>query len=264
MELADFDHPRVLSTLFYPREARSGSSRLPNATDGTIAVDEAVSLGYRLFLHEPESPLILHFHGNGEVAADYDGVAPLFHEIGVSLLVVDYRGYGWSTGTPTVSTLLSDAEMVVKAMPEVLQSHGITSKRYFVMGRSLGSAPAIHAMHTFPEKFAGLIVESGFGRATNLFRRLGLPEEVTAKMQDPVGNDVKIRSIKMPVLIIHGEEDTLLPISHSELLYENSASTDKKFLRIPHAGHNNLSAHGKDKYLRAIRQLVVAAATGSD
>ncbi len=255
MKLADFDRPEVLDTLFFPRAARPGSNNPPDIHDGTIPINWEIELGYRLFTHTPDSPVVLHFHGNGEIAADYDGIAPLFHKIGLSLLVVDYRGYGWSTGTPTVSTLLSDAEKVVAAMPEVLQSHGITSSRYFVMGRSLGSAPAIHVAYKFPEKFAGLIIESGFGRATNLFRRLGLPEEVTAKMHDPVGNDIKMQSIEMPVLIIHGEADTLLPISHSELLYKNSASPNKQFLRIPAAGHNDLILVGKKDYMTAIKKL---------
>ena len=78
MELADFDRPEVLSTLFYPRPALPGSCTVPNAHDGTIYIEHDVVLGYRLFLHEPDSPVLLCFHGNGELAADYNDVAPLF------------------------------------------------------------------------------------------------------------------------------------------------------------------------------------------
>ena len=109
MDSNHLDHPLIRTILFYPRPAKPGSSHRPNAVDGTIPVEGDVALGYRLFRHEAGAPVIVLFHGNGEIAHDYDDLAPMYHRAGASLLVVDYRGYGWSNGQPRASALLPDA-----------------------------------------------------------------------------------------------------------------------------------------------------------
>ena len=113
------DSPLVSSILFHPRPAKPGGSNQPGVTDGTIPVEDEVVLGYRLYAHRPGEPAILYFHGNGEIAPDYDNIAHAYHQIGVSLLVVDYRGYRWSTGTPLASTMPTDAQAVHSALPAI-------------------------------------------------------------------------------------------------------------------------------------------------
>ena len=89
-------------------------------------------------------PTLLYFHGNGEIVTDYEGFAPLYHGIGLSLLVVDYRGYGWSTGKPLTTKMIPDAQAVLDALDDILKENGVVPSRpLFIMGRSLGSAPAI-------------------------------------------------------------------------------------------------------------------------
>src|SRR5216117_3421822 len=115
MDPTMLDHPAALAVLFHPRSAQPGRSRLPNVSDGSIPVGGDVSLGYRFYKHRTGEPLIVYFHGNGEIAPDYDHFVGEFHHAGAALMVVDYRGYGWSTGRPLASTLLSDAEKVADA-----------------------------------------------------------------------------------------------------------------------------------------------------
>jgi hypothetical protein len=253
MSLKLFDNVLIRSVLFYPRPSRPGYSSLPNVTDGTIPVERDIELGYRLYAHQPDAPVILYFHGNGEIASDHDMFANKYHEAGASLLVVDYRGYGWSTGKPLVSALLSDAEKVVAAVPDILGGAGLSSDKLYMMGRSLGSASAIHGVHTKPDRFKGLIIESGFSNAPRLLVHLGIPPRVAeAILPDPVGNDRKLGEIVLPLLIIHGERDTLLPIRNAEELYAASNSPDKRFERIPRAGHNDLTFFGMAQYFGAI------------
>ncbi|MBK8027185.1 MAG: alpha/beta fold hydrolase [Chloroflexi bacterium] len=205
------DHPDITANLFYPRPDQPGRSGIPGAVDGTLPVEEGVALGYRFYMHGAGSPIILYFHGNGEIASDYDGIAPFFQEIGASLLVVDYRGYGWSTGFPLASKLLPDAEAVVAALPSMFATAKVSESRLFVMGRSLGSAPAVHAACTFPDRFQGLILESGFADMPSVMRRLGIqPERFSLTEQElaPVGNARKVRSLHLPLLVIHGEPIT--------------------------------------------------------
>lgn len=262
MQLSDLDNPLVLSTLFYPRPDQPGSSRLENVHDGTITVEDDVVLGYRLYAHRPAAPVILYFHGNGEVASDHDYFAENYRKAGASLLVVDYRGYGWSTGSPKVSTLLSDVEPILAQFAELLRENGLSDQQLLVMGRSLGSAPAIHAAHLNPDRFKGIIIESGFSRATRLLARLGLPQIVTDKLPDPVGNDRKLAELDLPLLVIHGENDTLLPVTHGQELYDASPAEHKRILRIRGAGHNDLMLMGLRTYFDAIGELI-AIVTGA-
>lgn len=254
------DNPLVLNAIFWPRKAPAGTSTLPNVCDGTIPVASDVVLGYRFYLLRPDAPVLLHFHGNGEVASDHDFLAPLYHKAGVSLLVVDYRGYGWSTGKPLLSALLTDAERVVDALPDVLAEHGAAGEKMLVMGRSLGSAPAIHVAHTYPELFRGLIVESGFSYALPLLAQLGVPEGVLLNLPDPIGNLQKVKKLALPLLVIHGPRDVVIPFGNGRALYEASPAEDKRFLRIDGAGHNTLLMRGMDAYFEAVTSFVAAVA----
>lgn len=246
------DNPLVLNNLFFPRPSRPGTSNLPNVHDGTIPVAENVALGYRFYDHTPGSPVILYFHGNGETADDYDMFAGDFHRAGAALLVVDYRGYGWSTGKPLVSTLLTDAEAVLPALPGIIGQ----GRSVFVMGRSLGSAPAVHVAHKTPDAFKGLIIESGFAHEPSLFRRLAIPDAILKQVPSVFGNEIKMREVHLPLLVIHGERDTLIPVENGQALYDASPAAHKRIVRIPNAGHNDLLLHGLIDYFGSIRQFL--------
>ena len=132
-----------------------------------------IAVGARFHLSGLTHANILFFHGNGEIAADYDAIGPFYNRIGVNFLAVDYRGYGRSTGSPTVSAMMRDCHAVFKyacgRIDDVPQSGPL-----IVMGRSLGSAPAIELAFTYPDRVRGLVVESGFARVIPLLRLLGI------------------------------------------------------------------------------------------
>ncbi|HSH70072.1 MAG TPA: alpha/beta hydrolase, partial [Deferrisomatales bacterium] len=135
-----FDVRPVLTRLFYPRrEDGQGEAR---GEPWPIPVADGVELGCLWFDGGLQTPTILFFHGNGEVAADYADVGPLLNERGISLLVAEYRGYGRSGGSPTVAAMMADAGRVFEALETRLASRGGPTG-VVVMGRSLGSAPAL-------------------------------------------------------------------------------------------------------------------------
>jgi len=252
MGLSLFDNPLILNSLFFPRPAtmQPDSDRWE---DGFILVEDDVRLGYRFYRQESSAPVVVYFHGNGEIVTDYQTIAPMFHGIGASLLVIDFRGYGWSTGTPKVSTLLSDTEAVHNALHQILpDDHG----NLYVMGRSLGSPCAIHIAHKHPETFKGIIIESGFAYVAHLMMRRGFPVESIAGNLDPVGNVRKMKELNLPLLVIHGENDELIPVSHGQNLYDASPHPQKEILRIPHAGHNTLLMVATHAYFAAIAKLI--------
>ena len=256
MDSSLLDNPLIRSILFHPRAARPVDSPPAGMADGAIPADDGTPLGYRLYNHTAHAPLVLLFHGNGEIAPDYDGIAELYHQIGLSLLVADFRGYGWSGGEPRVSTLLPDAAVVSDALPDVLTEHDLHGVPCVIMGRSLGSACAIHVAHRSPALFQGLIIESGFAHVLPLLARLGLPTEKLADMPDPIGNARKIGEINLPTLIIHGERDSIIPVANGQTLYEASSAEQKDILRVPGAGHNDLLFVGRQAYFAAIDKFV--------
>lgn len=254
-DYAALDVPEVLLRIFHPRpEFLAGTP--PGAYDLAIPVDTGVTVGARFHPAGQAAPVILFFHGNGEIVADYDELAPFYTRLGVSFLPVDYRGYGRSGGRPTVSAMMQDGHAVCRFVRDWLKDRGHTGP-LAVMGRSLGSAPALELAATYPDAVAGLIVESGFAYAAPLLRLLGVEVEALGFTEDRGFRNVdKIRRFANPTLIIHAELDHVIPFADGQALYEASIAPDKTLLKIPGATHNDLLSVGFADYMAAIRGLL--------
>ena len=252
--LAQYDHPEILYRLFFPRRESVEDRERPKAMNHFVAVAQDISIGCRFYPARLDSPNILYFHGNGETAPDYDYIAPVYAERGLNLFVTDYRGYGMSGGSPACSSMIKDAHPVLHGFTAFLSDLGYTGDLY-VMGRSLGSAPAIELAYHYQQRFKGLIVESGFASARNQLMRLGV-SHLFRDVKEPVGfgNDLKIKEIAIPTLIIHGEWDEIIPAEEGRTLYALSGARERFSLFIPHAGHNDLMMHGLDAYMGAIQR----------
>lgn len=122
------DSPTFVSIALPRRRARRGASRV-RAVDDDYEVGGGIKISLRTYPHaeRPESrPLVLMWHGNGEVAADYDDLSSTFHDFGVNLTVVDFRGYGWGTDTgPLLTTVASDASALLPALDAILVRAGL-------------------------------------------------------------------------------------------------------------------------------------------
>jgi len=250
------DRPEVLRVLFYPRREEEPGFVPPSAGSVAFEVEPGLRIGGRLYPADVRWPAILFLHGNGEIAADYDDLAPLYTRLGITLLVADYRGYGTSGGTPTASHLLTDALTIFGQVGRVLEGYGLAPPRLYVMGRSLGSAAAIEVALRAGEQLAGLIVESGFADTFGLLARLGLRVVGADEERDGFGNAVKMSHLRTPTLVIHGLNDVLIPAGDGQELYRRCAATDKRLVLIPGAGHNDLMLVGVANYFKAIRAFV--------
>jgi len=250
------DQPEILRLIFHPRPDYPLAVGAPGGQSLSVEVEPGISIGARLYAARSDAPAILYWHGNGEIAADYDAIAPLYTGLGITLLVADYRGYGMSSGAPSCSNLLSDAVAVFRAADGIFDHHGLTPSLLYVMGRSLGSAAAIEVAAESQAELAGLIVESGFADTFTLLSRLGWRVEGTTEQEDGFGNGDKIAGVTVPTLIIHGEDDVLIPAQDGEKLFHRSGAEDKRLLRIPEAGHNDLMLVGRTLYFDAIQTFV--------
>ena len=253
--VSSLDEPEVLKHLFHPRKERAQTAP-QDAVDFFIPVEEGVQLCARFYPADPEGPHILFFHGNGEIASDYDTIGPTYNNYGISFLVVDYRGYGQSTGLPTASNLLSDSHIAFREVRSWLEGQGRTGL-IIIMGRSLGSAPVLEIACCFQDEIAGLILDSAFARTIPLLKRLGVATNTLGISEmDGFRNFGKIRDIGKPTLIIHGEKDEIIPPEDADILLANSGSMEKQLLLAPCCGHNDILLRCGEAYFQTINRFV--------
>ena len=234
-----FDRPEINSFLFYPR-LDTGSSVPAGAEDLLFPVEPDIRISARFYLSDPNGPHLLFFHGNGEIASDYDDAGFFYQQLGLNLLAMDYRGYGKSQGTPSVGTILTDALTVFDLVYDWVREKGRRGP-LIIMGRSLGSAPAIDIASKRMEKIDGLIIESGFAYSLPLLELVGIPvERLGLHEEDGFRNYQKISQITKPTFILHAQFDQIIPLNESEVLLKNSGAGRKERVVIPGAGHNDI------------------------
>ena len=254
-DVSALDRPEVLERLFHPRK-----DHVPSAPEGAmdyfITADEVLELGARFYLSDPGESHILFFHGNGEIASDYDSIGPIYNRYGINFLVVDYRGYGRSGGKPTASSLLSDAHTVFKEVRRWLENNNRVGL-LIIMGRSLGSVPALEIASCHQDEIDGLILESSFARTLPLLRRLGVATDALGISEaDGFANFGKIREIGKPTLIIHGQKDEIIPPKDADILMANSGTQTKQLMIAAGCGHNDILLGCGEAYFRTISNFV--------
>lgn len=259
--LNPLDDPRWSGAVFFPRPDLPYGAPHPGAFDRLFDVPGA-RLRLRVVPGPVGAPAILFFHGNGETALDYDEGATDFLELPATFLAAEYRGYGPSTGTPGLRALLADAHATLDEALRHLDSVG-PRPPVIVMGRSLGSAPALELAASRPGEVSGLILESGFARAIPLLRLVGVPvDAIRATEAHGPGNLDKMTRVALPTLILHAEQDEIIPFADAQLLLEACADPGKRLVAVPRAGHNDIRMRAGRAYVDALRGLlrrVVAA-----
>jgi pimeloyl-ACP methyl ester carboxylesterase len=198
---------------------------------------------------------VVCFHGNGETVSD--GVACLlqpFLGMGLNVLLATYRGYGASTGEPTLASVLDDA-------PEVVRALGTVPSRVILYGRSLGSLAALRAADLVPG-VAGLILESAIADLLPRVLCRVRPEEVgvsgerlaaaVAARVHPAGI---LARFPQPVLILHAHHDTLVGVDNAHRLHGWAAGACR--LKVfPQGDHNTLLWLNEEEYFDEIRAFV--------
>ncbi|MBW1999558.1 MAG: alpha/beta hydrolase [Deltaproteobacteria bacterium] len=262
-DYSPLDRPEILMGLFHPRPEYGATGNNENAVEVLIEVEKGIVVGGRFHMGaERGAPNILFFHGNGEIVADYDELGPLYNTMGMNFLPVDYRGYGRSTGTPTVTAMMRDCHAVLHFAREWLRNNGFTGP-FVVMGRSLGSASALELANRHKKVINGLILESGFAHTGPLLELLGIDlSAIGFREEQGARNLEKIKTWDKPTLIIHAEFDHLIPFSDAQALYDACPSSDKTLLKIPGANHNDIFMKGLDMYMEAVKTLCEKARKG--
>jgi len=244
----DMDLNIINTFLFHPRK----SYQEMDEKDIQINVADSVQVGIRLHLISKSFPTILFFHGNGEIGPEYDDIARVYNQKNINFIIADFRGYGFSTGVPNVENTLSDSHIILDYVLKHLKTQN-HSGSLILMGRSLGSVSVLELVSRYPQDFFGLIIESGFADEEPLFKLIGTTaEQAGFKREDGFLNGEKIKKYKGPLLVIHAEQDHIVPFTQGELLYNSCPSKNKKFLPIPNANHNNILGVSPQKYFEEV------------
>jgi uncharacterized protein len=215
----------------------------------TLRTKDGINISAWYIPAKNERGSLLFCHGNaGNISHRLDSIR-IFHELGLSVLIFDYRGYGKSDGSPTEKGTYIDAEAgwdylvnVKKAAPE----------KIIIFGRSLGSAVA--AETALRHKAGALIIESGFRSVPDLGSRFFpyLPVKLISRYHYSTIN--KIGKINIPKLFIHSPGDEVIPFDHGLALYKNAAEP-KEFLGIT-GGHNEGFLISGEKYTDGLDKFI--------
>ncbi|MGA7932440.1 MAG: alpha/beta hydrolase [Kovacikia sp.] len=198
--------------------------------------------------------VVLYLHGNGYNVGANLAQALQFHQIDLSVLLIDYRGYGQSNGGfPTEASVYQDARAAWKYLT---QERKISPEQIILFGHSLGGAIAID-LALEHSNAAGLIVQSSFISMRAMVDHLGqfwmFP--IDFLLTHRFNSITKVRSLKMPVLYTHGTADTLIPVAMSEALHA-ATPEPKQLLLVDGAEHNNIPDIGGCFYLQRLKEFV--------
>ena len=245
----------VRSFVYYPESGLTG-------TPGHVGLDfEDVWLrtadGVRVhawFVPGDSGITWLWLHGNaGNLSARLDNLRNLHFRLGVSVLLVSYRGYGLSEGVPSEEGTYEDARAGLRYL---LRRADVDSDRVVYFGRSLGAAVASKLAAEQPP--AALILEAAFPSLSRLgahhFPWLRLP--MVGRLLPYRYDTAKyLKAVKAPVLVIHGRRDDIVPARFGREVFE-AAQEPREWYEVEAAGHNDVEPLGGDAYYQRLERFL--------
>ena len=201
---------------------------------------------------KPDAPTVLYLHGNFRNISYNLENALRYRALGSNLLLVDYRGYGKSSGgKPSEAKVYEDAEA---AWQYLVRQRGVKPQQLFIYGHSLGGAVAIDLALRHPEA-AGLITESTFTsmQAMGELKYDFLPAGLLLNQR--FESLQKITQLKVPLLLIHGTWDQKVPVGMAQQLFE-AAPQPKTLVMIEGGEHSNNAAVGWVEYRDAVSAFI--------
>lgn len=195
--------------------------------------------------------MLLFFHGNaGNISHRRESIE-IFHALGISVLIVDYRGYGHSTGRPGEPGIYRDA---AAAWRYLVDRRGIRPARIIVFGRSLGGVVAAHlAAEVQP---GGLILESTFSSARAFIQAAYGPLGFLIPRRYALDTAGALSRVRCPVLVLHSPEDDIVPYPLGRAVFE--AAKPPKQLVALRGDHNSGFLLSQPEYAREIGDFIAS------
>lgn len=186
---------------------------------------------------KPDKPVLLYFHGNGGNLALRADRIRRFRAEGWGVMMMTWRGFSGSTGSPSEAANIADARLAY----DRLRALGVSPREIIVYGESLGTGVAVPL--AVDRRIAGLVLEGPYlSTAAVAAGRIPLLP-VSLVMRDQYRSDRAIGFVTVPILILHGEKDTVIPVQQGKGLFA-LAPEPKKFVLMPEGTHDNLPGLG--------------------
>lgn len=201
--------------------------------------------------HASPRSVILHLHGNAGNLSDRAGIAELLHDrCGSSVMLLDYRGYGRSEGTPTMLGLVRDARA---ARAELARREKIDEARVVLFGESLGGGIAVEL--AAEDGARGLVLESTFSSLRDVASAHYPPLLVGALVQDKLNSAAKIAKYSGPLLQVHGDGDQTIPLESGRTLFAAAHEPKQLIVLTNHDHDDSLPASYYEELARFLDRL---------
>jgi pimeloyl-ACP methyl ester carboxylesterase len=219
-----------------PTRVAPAEAGLDHVKEIEIAAGNGITL---IAWHAParDKPTILYFHGNAANAANRASRIELIREHGFGVLYLNNRGYGGSGGRPTEEDNVADAI----AAYDHLIGLGVPAARIVAYGESLGSGQAVRLAAARP--VAAVVLEAPLTSTVDVARSTYFWLPLRLLIADKYDNERNIRSVAAPVLILHGEQDGVIPVEMGQRVYR-AANEPKRIELFPQGTHDDLFDHG--------------------
>jgi len=217
--------------------------------DVSLTTSDQIKLhGWYLPVNEAKQ-VILFFHGNGGNISHRGNSLDIFHSLGLNVLIIDYRGYGKSTGTMSEQGLKFDA---MAAWQYLVKQRGFKPEDIVIFGRSLGGAVATQLATQVNEK--ALIVESTFSSANDMASIMMPLISNFIYLRYDFNTEKIINQVNSPVLLMHSKDDDVIPYELGEKVFA-AAKSPKYFFEL-HGGHNGGFMQNVIGYKQAIKWFI--------
>ena len=212
-----------------------------------------------LIPHQEGRATLVWFHGNaGNISDRLLNIKLLHDRIAINIFIFDYRGYGRSEGTASEKGTYLDGEAAINYL---LGRDDAAARPLILFGRSLGAAVAAEMAIRFNS--SGLILESPFVSIREMARAIFPSLPIAWLLRTRYDTMEKVRLIKTPILVLHGDRDATVPFAQGKKVFE-VASEPKKFHRIVGASHNDTFVVGGEEYYRALREFIESALAANE
>jgi len=209
----------------------------------TIPGDTQIA-AYYLPPSSPEKPVILFSHGNAQNIGQLIPLMKDFTAQGYGALAYDYPGYGETPGSPSEESCYAAAQISYHHLTKTLGHH---PQQIILCGQSVGTGPT--AWLSTQVEHGGVVLISPFLSAFRTVTHIPLlPGDIFPNLKH-------VKKATTPLLVIHGEEDEVIPYAQGKRIFKESASPTKKFLSIPEAGHNDLFLKAWPKIFKEVAAL---------
>jgi fermentation-respiration switch protein FrsA (DUF1100 family) len=224
--------------------------------DVFIEATDGVTL-HGWFIAGQSSQVLLFFHGNaGNISHRLDSIRQ-FLALGLSVLIIDYRGYGESAGRTTEKGIYRDADA---AWRYLIEDRGLSASDIVLFGRSLGASVASRLAAQY--RPLALIVESSFTSVPDIAQELypWLPARWLSRLGHATGDYV--RDVRCPILVIHSRDDEIIPFHHGEAIF--ASANEPRTLLVIRGTHNDAFLQDERTYIAGLEEFLTGLSATSD